>query len=125
MLTILWVLFECEVQMIFKQFFSIYLPTISLDGLVSCSSSKVTDKPDTKNTASTLSISKKTTNSTNTILTGVLAAKGKKAQLSDYLSNLRESLVYNRNFRTKLGSKSSYTPYVVWKSPQLMCSFWA
>jgi hypothetical protein len=72
MLTILWALFECEVQIMFKRFVSISLLTISLGGLVSCSSSKVADKPETKSTSSALSTTKKTTNSANAIPAGVI-----------------------------------------------------
>jgi hypothetical protein len=72
MLTILWVLFECEVQIMFKQFVSVSLLAISLGGLVSCSSSKVADKTETKTTGGALSTTKKTTNSSGAIPAGVL-----------------------------------------------------
>jgi hypothetical protein len=82
MLTILWALFECEVQMMFKQFVSVSLLTISLGGLISCSSGKVADKTETKTTGGALSTNKKTTNSANAIPAGVLIGTDLQQELS-------------------------------------------
>jgi hypothetical protein len=68
--------------MMFKQFISVSLLTISLGGLVSCSSIKVADKTETKNTSGALSTTKKTTNSANAIPAGVLIDTDLQQELS-------------------------------------------